>query len=165
MTGDPIRECRRCHRPYFDPGPGKRRGVPAGYCRKLCHQRDVRDRRRSERVRKENRDLAIHPRQCRQCGEGRGLTLHHCVYRQELRRIAAGDRGYFARVDVDYRNLIPLCEECHAMHHQRVRPLPLVVLPDAVYAFARDLMGDGRAYNYLARHYAGEDARLEALIA
>lgn len=159
-----IRACRRCGKDYEDHGPGKRRGVPAGYCRKLCHQRDVRDRRRRERVRKENRELAIHPRQCRQCAEGVGLQLHHAIYRQELRHLAAGDRRRFAKLDADYRNLFPLCEECHAAHHQRVRVLPLVVLPDSVYAFAKDVMWPERAYEYLRRRYSGEDERLDALL-
>lgn len=164
MTNAPLRPCRRCGKDYPDPGPGKRRGIPAGYCRKLCHQRDLRDRRRRERVRKENRELAIHPRQCRQCGEGARLTLHHCVYQQELRRLAGSDRRKAAKLCVDYRNLIPLCPDCHAAHHQRRRPLPLVVLPDSVYAFAKDVMGLERAYEYLRRRYSGSDERLDALL-
>jgi hypothetical protein len=152
----PVRQCRRCLAEYEDRGPGKRRGVPAGYCRKLCHQRDV--------AKAENRALAIHPRQCRQCAEGARLQLHHAVYRQELRRIANGDRRAFARLDADYRNLLPLCEECHAAHHSRVQALPVVVLPDSVFAFARMVMGDDRAYEYLRRRYSGSDERLDALL-
>ena len=167
--GDPVRMCRHCGKWYADPGPGRRRGVPAGYCRKLCHRRAVAGRKRRERARRENRQLALHARQCRYCGEGRRLQAHHCVTQAELRRIAAGrdpdqSRIYAAKLCADYRNLIPLCPDCHHGHHARTRPLPLSVLPDSVFAFARQVMGDGRAYEWLRRYYVGEDPRLDELL-
>lgn len=114
-------------------------------------------------MRRENRELALHARQCRQCGEGRRLQAHHCITQAALRRMAV-DEDHAAKLCADYRNLIPLCPECHAGHHGRSRPLPLVVLPDSVFAFAREVMGDARAYEYLRRYYAGQDERLDDLL-
>lgn len=87
----------------------------------------------------------------------------------ELRRIAAGrnpyqSRIYAAKLCADYRNLIALCPGCHAAHHSRARPLALAILPDSVFAFAREAMGDSRAYEYLRRFYTGEDPRLDVLL-
>ena len=84
--------------------------------------------------------------------------LHHVVYRQELRRLTGDpdDRG----------NLVALCRGCHARHHARVEVLPTRVLPDSAFAFARDLMGAGAAYEYLTRRYmAGNDPRVAELLA
>jgi hypothetical protein len=65
----------------------------------------------------------------------------------------------------DPRNLVPVTFACHGAHHGRSRPLPLRVLPDAVFEFAAELMGDGPAYEYLNRTYVGRDPRLDALLA
>jgi len=64
----------------------------------------------------------------------------------------------------DRRNLVWLAFDCHESHHARSRPLPLAVLPDSVFQFAEEVLGAGAAYNYLRRRYAGEDARLDALL-
>lgn len=90
---------------------------------------------------------------CR-CG-ARAVQEHHVIYRQELRR-RRGDMK-------DRRNLIPLCLRCHERHHSRIAPISLSNLPDEVFDFAYELMGPA-AYDYLGRHYAGEDPRLDALI-
>ena len=70
------------------------------------------------------------------------------------------------RSDVDDRaNLVPLCRGCHGAHHARSEVLPTRVLPDSAFAFARDLMGAGAAYEYLTRRYmAGNDPRVAALL-
>lgn len=65
----------------------------------------------------------------------------------------------------DERNLVPVAKSCHDSHHDRVRPLPLRVLPDCVFEFAEQVMGAGAAYEYLSRRYAGGDRRLDALLA
>ena len=83
--------------------------------------------------------------------------MHHVVYRQELRRLT-GDPD-------DRANLVPLCRGCHGAHHARSEVLPTRVLPDSAFAFARDLMGAGAAYEYLTRRYmAGNDPRVAALL-
>lgn len=33
-----FRECRRCEAQYADLGPGKRNGIPAGFCSQHCYQ-------------------------------------------------------------------------------------------------------------------------------
>lgn len=67
-------------------------------------------------------------------------------------------------LEADVRNLVPLCPAAHAAHHNRSRPLRLAVLPDSVFEFAAEVLGAGRAFEYLRRRYVGEDARLDALL-
>lgn len=77
------------------------------------------------------------------CG-GRAVHMHHCVTRQELRR-RGGDPA-------DARNLVPVCWRCHGDHHSAARRIPLRVLPEQVFVFAEELMGEfGR--DWLARYY------------
>ncbi len=92
------------------------------------------------------------------CGR-KARTRHHVVYRQAVER--AGGAIW------DLRNGLPLCPTCHAAHHQpgiRRRVIALAALTDEAFEFARELLGAGRAYNYLSRHYAGADPRLTALL-
>lgn len=90
------------------------------------------------------------------CGcRGRVVNQHHVVYRQEIVR-----RGGDVR---DPRNLVPVAWTCHADHHGRGGPLPLRVLPDSAYEYAGELMGPA-AFDWLQRHYAGTDDRLDALL-
>ena len=97
------------------------------------------------------------------CGD-RAVHLHHCVTRAEIRRWTNGTGRSFAAM-TDARNLVPLAWDCHGSHHARARTLPLTMLPDSVFDFASELMGAGSASVYLARHYSGTDARLDALVA
>lgn len=97
--------------------------------------------------------------------------MHHVVYRQELRRLArervtAGppDVAWEMILVADRRNLVPLGPKCHAAHHNRSRPLALHLLPDSVFEFASQVLGAGRAYEYLRRRYAGGDPRHDALL-
>lgn len=97
------------------------------------------------------------------CGCGRKSRIrHHVVYRQELRRVAKG--AAYLRLERDKANLVPVATPCHNAHHARSAVLPLWRLPDSVFGFARDWLGAGPGYEYLRRHYSGEDPRLEALI-
>ena len=89
---------------------------------------------------------------CR-CGE-RVVHLHHVVYAQHLE----------PEQRLDARNLVPVAFGCHGAHHNRSRPYELRRLPDSVFVFASEVMGPGAAYEYLPSHYAGEDARLDALL-
>jgi hypothetical protein len=90
------------------------------------------------------------------CGcRGRAVHRHHAVYEQEVRRHGGDVR--------DPRNLVPVTFACHGAHHGRSRPLPLRVLPDAVFEFAAELMGPA-AYDYLGRYYSGRDPRHDALL-
>lgn len=93
---------------------------------------------------------------CRSCGYDWGVELHHVVYQQELRKRGGNPS--------DGRNALALCRDCHAAHHNRSRPLPLEVLRDENYEYARELLGAGVAYEYLVRRYVGEDIRLAALL-
>ncbi len=95
----------------------------------------------------------------RQCIDGcgqRAVHEHHVIYRQHLRQ-HGGDLK-------DIRNLVPMAFDCHGAHHSGARRLRLELLPDSAFAFAVELMGAGLAYEHLARYYAGEDPRLEALL-
>jgi hypothetical protein len=98
------------------------------------------------------------------CGKRHGLQLHHVVTQQKIRREARGEPGRDLILCADRRNLVPVGRACHAKHHSRQEPYELRRLPDSVFEFARELLGAGPAYEYLRRSYAGEDARLDALI-
>lgn len=91
------------------------------------------------------------------CGcEQRSVHRHHVVTRQAM-------RSKNARLD-DPRNLVDVDFRCHWAHHNRSRPYALAMLPDSVFEFARETLGAGPAYEYLRRYYAGDDARLDALL-
>lgn len=100
----------------------------------------------------------VDQRRCRipGCPEKGRPHQHHVVYRQEVRR-EGGD-------ELDPRNALTLCTRHHDRHHTRQEPVSLLVLRDENYAFARELLGSARAYEYLRRRYAHEDGRLEALL-
>lgn len=89
------------------------------------------------------------------CG-ARAVQRHHVLYRQLLRR-EGGDPD-------DDRNLVDVCLACHGGQHGRANAIRLAVLPDSVFEFAAELLGAPAAYEYLARFYAGDDPRLDALI-
>lgn len=100
---------------------------------------------------------ADRPTRCEVCG-GRGRKrAHHVVYAQTVRR-EGGDLYAIA-------NRLWVCDPCHERHHGRSRVIALSKLPDSAFEFAAELLGPGRAYNDLRRHYAGEDPRLQALLA
>lgn len=106
------------------------------------------------------------------CGE-RAVQKHHVIYRQELQRVASerGDgrlpggwgKGRWGELVKDPRNLIPVAHQCHGNHHAASCRYRLVILPDSVFEFAAEVLGAGRALNYLRRRYDGEDQRLDAL--
>ncbi len=102
-------------------------------------------------------------RRCCACGCGRkkGLHRHHVVYQQRLRQV---DAERFDTLRADPRNIVLLAFRCHGQHHARREVLPLRVLPDSVYEFAAEVLGYGPAFEYLRRHYAGDDPRLDALL-
>jgi hypothetical protein len=64
----------------------------------------------------------------------------------------------------DLRNRLPAPALAHAQHTAGAARFPLALLPDSAFVFAVELLGPGRAYNLLRREYAGEDARLDALL-
>ena len=97
------------------------------------------------------------------CGCGkRAQVLHHAITQQEIRRNARG-RDVRALLG-DQRNLVAVTDRCHGNHHSRARPYRLGMLPDSVFEFAAEVLGAGKAYNWLRRHYNGEDPRLDALL-
>lgn len=97
------------------------------------------------------------------CGRRDGHD-HHVVYRQELKHHATREQS-FRRLETDRRNMVRVAFDCHGAHHMGARRLRLSVLPDPVFEFAGELLGAGAAYEYLRRRYAGDDSRLDALLA
>lgn len=90
------------------------------------------------------------------CGCKRRVAhRHHVFYRQHIP----------ASLVQDDRNLVAVAFYCHEGHHSRVSPFLLGVLPDSAFAFGVEVLGAGPAYEYLRRRYAGEDSRLDALLA
>ena len=79
---------------------------------------------------------------------------HHVVYRQHIP----------AETHEDPRNLVPVANNCHWGHHNASCRYELRMLPDSVFEFAAEVLGPGKAFNYLQRRYAGEDPRLDALL-
>jgi len=53
---------------------------------------------------------------------------HHVITQQVLRRTCASHRLDYERYRWDERNLLPLCERCHAQHHSRFKPVPLAIV-------------------------------------
>lgn len=87
------------------------------------------------------------------CGQ-RATQGHHIVTQQELRRAL---RGEFGRFRWDLRNMLPVCNGCHAAHHARQAPIPMRVLrvhAPGVFAFAVEL---DRAW-WLERVYPESEA-------
>ena len=64
----------------------------------------------------------------------------------------------------DPRNALRLSKRVHERHTNWVRRVPLKALRDENIAFAFSVMGAG-AYDYLRRHYAGPDERIELALA
>jgi len=106
------------------------------------------------------------------CGE-QAVHRHHCLTEQELRRVVfagrssrmalpAPDRDTLARLVSDPRNLVDAASTCHGSHHAASQRYSLAMLPDSVFEFAAEVLGE-RAHGWLRRRYVGEDARLDAL--
>lgn len=117
---------------------------------------------------------------CILCGR-RAHQRHHIVYQQELRRAAPVPRwdkrdgrtrpdevveaaARQAELLRDNRNLVPVCHPCHGRHHSGACQFSLGLLPDSVFVFAAEVLGEGPAYEYLRRRYSGDDRRLDALV-
>lgn len=131
----------------------------ATYCSAACHYAD------RPRVRKSRRNRARGAQRtawredtltCVRCGAS-GIERHHAIYEQHVVREDPEQRYNVA-------NRVGLCVAHHKAHHARINVLPLAALPDSVYAFAAELLGAPRAYEYLRRRYAGGDVRLDALL-
>lgn len=97
------------------------------------------------------------------CGE-RAVQLHHVIERKALRVASGKDRKSYLRLEADKRNLVPVAKTCHDNHSNRANTYRLERLPDAVFDFAVETLGEGKAYNLLRRTHAGEDGRLGLLI-
>ena len=77
---------------------------------------------------------------------------HHVVFEQEIVRLGLPRWNTM--------NVLRLCKTCHHHHHDGTQwKLPLTALRKNNYAFAFRVMGE-RAFDYLRRHYSGEDPRL-----
>lgn len=94
---------------------------------------------------------------CVCCGSDDRLQLHHVIYAQNVRR-AGGDPW-------DPRDSLTTCIRCHCGHHHGTKGrIALTLLRDENLDFAFELLG-AAAYDYLRRHYAGDDPRLEERLA
>jgi hypothetical protein len=107
------------------------------------------------------------------CGCGkRAVHDHHVVYEQVIERryrelVRAGTPVRWrslAQCVNDPRNLVGIAFGCHGGQHGASKKLRLERLPDRCFEFAAELLGPGRAYEYLKRRYAGPDARLDRLL-
>lgn len=90
---------------------------------------------------------ADHPEACAACGRVQERCHgHHVTYRQHVRK--HGGEEY------DLRNRMPLCTTHHHRHHHGLEAdrLPLSLLTEEHWQFARELLGD-RAPGFLARYY------------
>lgn len=92
---------------------------------------------------------------CAVCGSSDRLQLHHVVYEQNVRR--AGGNPW------DPRDSLTTCIRCHCGHHHG-SGITLMLLRDENFDFAFELLG-AAAYDYLRRHYTGDDPRLERHLA
>lgn len=91
-------------------------------------------------------------------------VLHHVCYQQHLRSLAR-DKAHQFLLLADLRNRVPVAEDCHRLHHARIKPYLLTALPDSVYEFAAEVMGAPLAFNYLRARYSSFDRRHDLLIA
>jgi hypothetical protein len=122
-------------------------------------------------------------RVCAVCGLARPFQAHHVVDQAELRNLG------IPKVDqYDTRNALRLCQvfggflmkdlvgggvrsepcRCHFQHENKVDGcvVKLQMLLDQNIEYAAEVMGAGRAYEYLHREYddTEEDPRVEALL-
>lgn len=100
---------------------------------------------------------ARYQRVCAGCGKGGKHQAHHVVDRQELRH-----RGL---KEWDTRNALRLCPlyvpgSCHTGQTNALNRVELVNLTDDNVEYAFEILG-AYAFDYLHRHYAGEDPRLD----
>lgn len=91
-------------------------------------------------------------KRCRNCDSTGPWERHHVVEAQEVKRLGLPLWNTM--------NILRLCVECHRKHTQHVALIPLVKLRNVNYQYAFMHMGS-RAYNYMRRHYTGEDPRLD----
>lgn len=87
-------------------------------------------------------------------GNARGaVQSHHVVYKQTLEK-----RGLSLW---NTRNAMPLCKECHDLHHapNGQGKMDLALLTDDHIAYAFEVLGTF-AYDWLRSRYAGEDERV-----
>jgi hypothetical protein len=105
------------------------------------------------------REAAAKQRCCQWCGKTKSdWHPHHVIYAQYLK--------HNHHPIYDTRNVLRLCINCHAKHHDGTpEKLPLSKLRDENIEYAVYLIGGYLAYDYLTTRYAGEDARLERALA
>jgi hypothetical protein len=93
-------------------------------------------------------------KRCALCGRRKGLTQHHVVYEQHVRK-HGGD-------PFDPRDGLTVCLDEHNRHHDgSAWKIPVARLRPDNLQFALELLGDYAA-DYLARHYDGTPAEIQA---
>lgn len=111
------------------------------------------------------KEAARRQRVCAVCGrkadiKGKGPNpwqAHHVITRSYLRRNA------YPEWHPD--NSLRVCEHpCHEHHTCAHKRIALSCLTDRNIAYAVRLLGEGKAHNYLTRHYTGTDRRVDALL-
>jgi hypothetical protein len=96
-----------------------------------------------------HRQAAFDQRVCAVTGRGGPWHAHHVIRVQDVRE---GDPH-------DPRNALRLGVVVHSRHHMKFERVPLTALLATNIEYAFELLGD-YAYDYLHRHYSGEDDRV-----
>jgi len=99
--------------------------------------------------RRAHKQAARFQRVCAVTGQRGPFHPHHVVREQDVRYLDPHDP----------RNALRLNPGVHWNHHHATERIPLICLTDDNLAFAYEEFGPA-AYEYLRRHYAGEDARV-----
>ena len=89
---------------------------------------------------------------CVMCG-ARAPRGHHVITQQQLRKLPGmGDPIRSESILWDRRNLLALCDRCHARHHSRFLPVPLSVVLQRCPEIVRFASEHGLTW-YLSREY------------
>lgn len=117
---------------------------------------DAEDKAAADSFKEEARYQAV----CAVCGRAGSFDAHHVVERQWL--------SQHGKPEWDARNAMRLCDRwtesrCHERHTSGSWKIALTCLSDGHYDYAYEVMGPA-AYDYLGRHYAGEDPRRDQLL-
>lgn len=106
------------------------------------------------------REEALFQAVCALCGKRGDFHAHHVVDKQTLRGAGLPDDALY-----DTRNALRLCpRKCHFQFEARMVEIPLNHLLDQNIEYAVEVLGRGKAYNYLRRQYSGSDPRVEAIL-
>lgn len=92
---------------------------------------------------------------CVKCG-ARSEDAHHVYPKQRLAWASVKLAEPAGRLQMDTRNVVPVCRRCHDLHESAHERLPAAAIPEAAWIFAAWLderLGTGEATAYLERVY------------